>query len=123
MIGFLLKNPLPNLKAVQVRAEDWPMRDTFDVVTGRAVAPLSAQLELSAPLCRVGGVVVPMRTPGDRSEIGANVTQLGIQLEGVHERNLSGTEVVRVFPVYRKIAPTPERFPRTWAEIKRKPIF
>ena len=54
MIGFLQGNPLPNLHAVQDRAETWGVRNQFDVVTGRALAPFGIQLELSAPACRVG---------------------------------------------------------------------
>ncbi|HTQ09739.1 MAG TPA: RsmG family class I SAM-dependent methyltransferase, partial [Fimbriimonadaceae bacterium] len=29
MIGFLNRNPLPNLKTLQVRAEEWKMRERF----------------------------------------------------------------------------------------------
>jgi 16S rRNA (guanine527-N7)-methyltransferase len=120
MLGFLARNPLPNLSTAQVRAEEWSKREAFDFVTGRAVAPLPVQLELSAGLVRVGGVVVPMRTPADRPEFDRDPAVLGLRLEGVEERSLPETEIVRVFPVYRKVRPTPPRFPRTWAEIKRK---
>jgi 16S rRNA (guanine527-N7)-methyltransferase len=121
MIGFLSGNKLPNLRSLQIRAEEWHMRDAFDVVTGRAVAPLGVQLELSAPLCRIGGQILAMRTPTDLNQISANVSQLGIELTDVLERRLPGTDILRVFPVYRKVFATPKRFPRTWAEMKRKP--
>jgi 16S rRNA (guanine527-N7)-methyltransferase len=123
MIGFLLKNPLPNLKAVQARAEDWQMREAFDVVTGRAVAPLSMQLEISAASCKVGGKVIPMRTPGDRPDFESDISKLGIRLTEIHERILPGTDIARVFPIYEKTEATPDRFPRSWSEIRRKPIF
>src|ERR1041384_3584956 len=41
MLGFLQRQGLPNLETIQIRAEEWGVRDRFDVVTGRAVAPLS----------------------------------------------------------------------------------
>lgn len=59
MLGFLRRHPLPNLIIVEARAEDWGVRDRFDFVTGRAVAPLALQLELSAASCRI----VPRRRP------------------------------------------------------------
>ncbi len=121
MIGFLMKNPLPNLTPMQVRAEEWPMRERFGVVTGRAVAPLRIQLELSAPFAKVGGLIIPMRTPGERTELAADES-LGVKLEEVFERPLPGTDIVRLIPIYRKVAATPKRYPRTWAEIRRKPL-
>lgn len=123
MLGFLRNQVLPNLDTVQVRAEEWGVRDVFDVVTGRALAPLAIQLELSAPLAKEGGIVIPMRTPSEEPEIRAIGTEkLGLQLENVIHRSLPGTEITRTFAVYRKIAPTQAKFPRPWAEMKRKPL-
>lgn len=123
MLGFLRENPLPNLKVVQARAEEWEMRDSFDVVTGRAVAPLAVQLELSAPLCKLGGLVIPMRSATERAQFEADAAALGLSLELVVERPLAGTDIVRLFPLYRKLKATPKRYPRSWAEMKRKPMF
>ncbi len=123
MLGFLTKNPLPNLATLQVRAEECHLRDAFDVVTGRAVAPLAIQLEISAHLVKLGGAVIPMRTPADRLDFEKDPGVLGLKLEKAIERTLPGTDVVRVFPIYRKVESTPKRFPRTWAEIRRKPVI
>lgn len=122
MLGFLRSNPLPNLRVEQERAESWGVRERFDVVTGRAVAPLAAQLELSAAPCKVGGKVVPMRTPGDAPEMERLASVLGLQLGPVEMVELPGTEVVRLFPVFTKVARTPRDYPRLWAEIRRKPL-
>lgn len=121
MIGFLELIPLPNLKTLQVRAEDWKMRDRFGVVTGRAITPLTIQLELSAPPCKVGGLVLPMRTPAERPLVEADFSTIGLRLEDVYERALPGTDVVRLMPAYRKVTATPPRVPRSWAEMKRNP--
>ena len=123
MTSFLSKNPLINLKALQVRAEEWQMRDAFDVVTGRAVAPLGIQLEISVPLCKVGGRILPMRTPTEIKQMKADVSALGLRLVDIHERGLPGTDIVRLFPVYAKEKATPNRHPRAWAEMKRKPLI
>lgn len=124
MIGFLNGNPLPNLEPVLGRAEDWGVREKFDVVTGRAVAPLGIQLEISAPPCKVGGVVVAMRTPAEEELARAFEGEgLGLQLESVVSRALPGTDVVRLFPIFRKTAKSDRQYPRNWAEIKRQPVF
>lgn len=123
MIGFLQRHPLPNLTVVQARIEDWPIREAFDVVTGRAFAPLPIQMEVSAGPLVIGGVFVPLRTPSDAGPVGPTVAaQLGLALEREVTRALPGADVDRYFPVYRKIKPTPERYPRAWAEIRRKPL-
>jgi 16S rRNA (guanine527-N7)-methyltransferase len=123
MTGFLRTVPLPNLAVVTERAEDWGRREEFDVVTGRALAPLPIQLELSAPPCRTGGLLVPMRTPAEEEQIRAlDVSGLGLRLEGLVSRPLSGSDIVRLFPVYVKLMATPRSFPRRWAEIRARPI-
>jgi len=123
MVTFLQRFPLANLRTILGRAEEWRVRDQFDVVTGRAVAPLPIQLELSAPACVLEGIVVPMRTPADREAIDAfRGAGLGLRLERVDTRRLPGTDVVRLFPIFRKEMTTEDRYPRTWAEIKRSPL-
>ncbi len=123
MLSFLRENLPPNLKVVEARAEEWHPCDRFDVVTGRALAPLAIQLEISTGLCRVGGAVIPMRSSGDEESIlGLDPRKLGLELEGVNRKILPGLEAVRLFPVYRKKAETSQGFPRSWAEIKRRPF-
>jgi 16S rRNA (guanine527-N7)-methyltransferase len=123
MLGFLKTQPLPNLEAVQARAEEWGVRDRFDVVTGRAVAPLAIQLEVSAPCAKKGGIVLPMRTPVEAPEIESfPARQLGLKLKEQVPRGLPGTDIVRQVAIYEKVEPTPAAYPRPWAEIKRKPI-
>ncbi len=121
MLGFLARHPLPNLEIVNDRAESWGRREKFDVATGRAVAPLGIQLELSAPVVRIGGLVIPMRTPNDSFEL-ASLKELGIELVSVETQTLPGTDIERVFPIYKKVASTPRKFPRDWATIRKKPL-
>lgn len=123
MLGFLRRHLLPNLRAVQERAEDWTERGKFDVVTGRAVAPLPIQLELSAAYCRVGGTVVPMRTDADLGTIESlDPSVLGLKLANVVRKVLPVVDAPRVFPVYVKSEKTPAQFPRKWADIKKAPV-
>lgn len=121
MLGFLQRQHLPNLSVVLVRAEEWSAREQFDFVTGRAVAPLSAQLELSAGACAIGGRIVPMRTPSEEFDV-PYLRLLGLKFMGTETRTLPGTDVLRAFPIYEKVAATPDKFPRRWADIKAKPL-
>lgn len=121
MLGFLQRQPLPNLSTILVRAEEWSAREQFDFVTGRAIAPLSIQLELSAGPCAIGGRIVPMRTPTEEFDV-PYLRLLGLRYVGAETRNLPETDVQRAFPIYEKVAATPERFPRRWADIKAKPL-
>jgi 16S rRNA (guanine527-N7)-methyltransferase len=120
MLGFLRRHPLTNLTALQQRAEELLLADVFDVVTGRALAPLAIQLELSARPCRKGGIVLPMRTPNDLPEIERLASVLGLELEEVHRRTLPVIDAERVFPVYRKKKRTPSGFPRPWAKMRER---
>jgi len=123
MIQFLKSVKLPSLWAKTIRAEERPYRDQFDVVTGRALAPLAIQLELSALPCRVGGAIVPMRTESEREAIEEfPAAQLALILEAIIERELPGADAKRLFPIFRKAGPTPQKYPRSWAEIRRRPM-
>ncbi len=122
MLGFLATVPLPNLVLVRARAEESGIREEFDFVTGRALAPLAAQVEVSAAPCAVGGLVVPMRTPTDLEGSAPDLRTLGLRLREIVRRELPGGDAMRAFPVYEKIGKTPARYPRRWAEIKAKPL-
>lgn len=123
MLGFLDRIPLPNLTTRLARAEEASFSEPFDIITGRAVAPLAVQLELSSRPCRLGGAVVPMRTRNDLASISAFKGKgLGLAWERTEEQLLPGTDIVRVFPVFRKVGRTETVFPRKWAEIRRAPL-
>lgn len=123
MLDFLRRHPLPNLAIVQDRAETWGVRNRFDFVIGRAVAPLSVQLEISAAPLRMGGFAVPMRTPTDRSEVNRLANNpLGLRLVDIADAELPVLRAMRLFPVFEKVGRTPETYPRSWAEIRHRPI-
>lgn len=122
-LAFLRSQALPNLEVLQGRAEELGVSESFDVVTGRALAPLAIQLELSASPCAVGGWVLPLRTASDVSAIEAfDPRVLGLELVRIERRTLPIEEAARVCPIYRKIQKTPTGYPRPWAEIRKRPL-
>ncbi|MBS1716170.1 MAG: class I SAM-dependent methyltransferase [Armatimonadetes bacterium] len=121
MLGFLRKQKPANMEVVQIRAEESRIREAADFITGRAVAPLAIQLELSAPMARLGGVIVPMRSAHEEF-FDAFLEPLGLKLEEVVQKELPGTEIKRSFPIYRKVQKSLAKYPRKWAEIKARPL-
>lgn len=120
--------PLPVLfRIINARAEDAShnvnLREAFDFVTGRAIAPFVIQIEISAAFAKVDGFFVPMRTPKERDEITKFPSEkLGLQLAAFKSARIAPIGADRLFPIFRKKGKTPKEFPRGWAQIKGKPL-
>ena len=124
-----LEEVLPTLgvkaECVTARAEEavTDRRESYDFATSRAVARLNILLELTAPYVKVGGAVLAMKGAAAREELaecGNAIKKLGLKLEEVREFSIDGTAHAVI--VLRKIAPTPAKFPRRFAQIKKSPL-
>lgn len=119
---------LNHLSALCGRAEDMAnteLRESFDVVTARAVAALPMLCELCIPFVRVGGSFCAMKGNPEDSEIAAARSAykaLGAPLDDsdVHRFTLEGE--TRVILIARKKAHTPKLYPRPFPQIKKKPL-
>lgn len=102
-----------------------PARESFDVVTARALAPLTALVEYAAPLLRVGGSLVAWKGTPDSGEIAdalAAENELGFARgELIETRPFAGSRG-RHFYVTTKLQRTPDRYPRREGVALRKPI-
>jgi len=124
---------LPNARAIAARAEDWARTpaalggggSAYDAVVARAVAALPVLVEYAAPLLREGGVLVAWKgARSEEEEAGGAAAAAAI--------GLAPGEVMRVEPfegardrhlhVFRKVAPTPERFPRRAGMAVKRPL-
>lgn len=103
------------LERGEIAAKDDHFRGRYDVVTGRAVAPLATLAEISAPFARVGGLFIPQRAANEETP---EFEELGLKLQRIETVTI--LDVTRRMPVYEKVSATPERFPRTWAAMKRR---
>jgi 16S rRNA (guanine527-N7)-methyltransferase len=117
---------LANVVVVHARAEEWPAGiGAHDVVTARALAALPVVCEYAAPLLVEGGVLVAWKgavEPGEREDGLAAAELLGLE----------PAEPLRVVPyagardhtlhVFRKVAPTPSRFPRRPGMAVKRPL-
>ena len=114
---------LRNISVLTLRAEE--VRDEFDVVTARALAPLAVLVEYAAPLLVDGGQLVAWKGARDPGE------ELGGEEAG-RVVGLSPERVVAVEPFpgahsrhlhfYVKTAPTPDRFPRRPGMARKRPL-
>ena len=124
-----LEEVLPTLgvtaQCITARAEEAVVtrRESYDYATSRAVARLNILLELTAPYVKVGGAVLAMKGAAAREELaecGNAIKKLGLKLEEVKEFPIDGTAHAVI--VLRKVAPTPAKFPRRFAQIKKSPL-
>jgi 16S rRNA (guanine527-N7)-methyltransferase len=113
-----------NVRVVCARAEELE-EDPFDVVTARAVAALPVLCEYAAPLLREGGVLVAWKGAVDAAEEadGLHAAKvLGLEREEVRAvEPYSGSER-RTLHVFRKVAPTPEGYPRRPGMAAKRPL-
>lgn len=117
---------LPNVRVVADRSEDLAKheRGAYATVTARAVAPLVPVLELAAPFVAESGHAVVWSTPMSateeaRADVAAEI--LGLQAlppRPVHP--FAGAE--RVLRVFRRVAPTPPKYPRRPGRAAARPI-
>lgn len=124
-----LEETLPALgipaKCVTARAEEAVVdcRESYDYAVSRAVARLNILLELTAPYVKVGGGVLAMKGAAAREELAeasGAVKKLGLKLETIREFPLGGG--VHYVLIFRKISPTPPKYPRRYAKIKQAPL-
>ena len=124
-----LEEVLPTLgvkaECITARAEEAvaDRRESYDFATSRAVARLNILLELTAPYVKVGGAVLAMKGAAAKEELAecaGAIKKLGLKLEEVREFPIDGTAHAVI--VLRKVAPTPAKFPRRFAQIKKSPL-
>jgi 16S rRNA (guanine527-N7)-methyltransferase len=115
-----------NAQVVNARAESWTEgRARHELVTARAVGPLVVVAEYAAPLLREGGALVAWRGRRDReAEAAADkaAAQLGLEPGEVHAVEPYPGARHRHLHVMRKVAPTPQRFPRRPGMARKRPL-
>ncbi len=127
---------LKGVSVLTARAEELgkspAYRETFDVVTARAVAPLNVLCELCLPLLRVGGIFCALKAAGGREEweqaqnaaavLGANLREIREFSLVDPSETLEPDSLKRMILVFEKVSPTPEKYPRRYPKIQSKPL-
>ena len=123
------KNNLMNIETIHYRAEeagkDNKYREKFDIATSRAVAPLNILLEYLLPLIRVDGKCICMKGSNIKEiEQSKNAIQiLGGEIEKIEEFELPDSDITRTTIIVRKIANTPNKYPRKAGTPSKEPII
>ncbi len=118
---------IPNAAAVTARAEDvarGEARETYDVVTSRAVGRLSTLAELASPLLREGGVLVAWKGKRDEEEedqLQRASEALAMAPEQILDVGHRAGSEHRHLHVIRKSGPTPSNLPRKSGLAKKRP--
>ena len=112
-------------QVVTARAEEYvrTCRESYDIVTSRAVARLNVLAELCLPYAKVGGVFLAMKgalADEEIDEARRGIAQLGGSIERVYEYPIQ--DAVHKAVVIRKQKPTPPKYPRAFAKIKKSPL-
>jgi 16S rRNA (guanine527-N7)-methyltransferase len=120
---------LSSIRIVHGRAEELGRkgehRDSYDLVTARAVAPLNVLAEYLLPLVRPGGLAILYKGPGAPQEF----------MEARQAIKLLAGDAVRLAPVevpflqekrfvllLKKLRPTPSHYPRGQGLARKKPL-
>lgn len=120
------KLEIEDVNLVHERAEIYALthRESFDVVSARAVANLRLLSELCIPLVKQGGIFLAMKGANANQELedAKKALQiLGVKKEAEHEVHLSD-QAKRVNYVFRKVKATPKQYPRAFAKMKKNPL-
>jgi len=115
-----------NATAVHARAEEWTAgREACDLVTARALAPLAVVAEYAAPLLVVAGSLVAWRgrrDPDDEAAGARAAAELGLEPGPVVRVEPYPGALHRHLHVMRKVASTPDRFPRRPGMARKRPL-
>jgi 16S rRNA (guanine527-N7)-methyltransferase len=114
---------LTNAEVAHARVEEW--HHTCDVVTARALAALPVVLEYAAPILVDEGHVVAWKAtvaPDESAAGAAAAAELGLAPMEVRRVHPYPGARGRTLHVFRKVAPTPPRFPRRPGMAVKRPL-
>lgn len=129
---LFLEHVLSNLglpaETLPMRAEEAGQsaayREQFDLVTARAVSNLRDLSEYCLPFAKPGGFFTPLKSAGIDLELEAAqsaIARLGGKLERLEQYEIE-TGGARSLPIIKKISRTSSKYPRSSAQIAKKPL-
>ena len=118
---------LTNVECVHGRAEEFAAqrREAYDWAVSRAVAALPVLCELCLPLVKVGGHFLAMKSSHTEAEVELAkraIQILGGEIAWMRDYTIPTTEVTHRVICVEKVAETPVKYPRRFAQIKKAPL-
>ena len=122
------KIKLEDIEYIHTRAEDLAKnvkyRESYDVVTSRAVANLTTLVEYMLPFVKVGGKIICMKGPNVEEELAESkkaISILGGKIEQIENINID-SDYERNIIIIKKEKPTPKQYPRGQGKPLKEPI-
>lgn len=127
LVEMIKELELENVDVVNTRGEIFVAdhREYFDYVIARAVAPLNILIELTSPLIKLNGELIAMKGKNGLKEYEdalSVIKKLGLKLKKIFNEELPESHEERMNFVFDKIALSPKKYPRSYAEILAKPL-
>lgn len=117
---------LKKVTIINERAEIYSkqVREKYDIVTSRAVAPLKHLLEYSIPLVKVNGNYIAMKSniTNEIDNIGRYYKELSIKEINKIEFTLPIENSLRTIILYIKEKETNQKYPRKYSDIKKRDL-
>ncbi|MBP3503755.1 MAG: 16S rRNA (guanine(527)-N(7))-methyltransferase RsmG [Bacilli bacterium] len=118
---------LKDIYVINERAEDAvkKYRESFDIVTARAVASLNILSEICVPFVKINGLFIALKGSSYQEEIDnacRAVGKLKVKLTKKVLLELPLKLGERSILVYKKTESTPDIYPRLYAKIKKNPL-
>ena len=127
-LNFAIKELNLNAKVINKRAEDLGkdsnFRESFNVVTARAVARLNTLSEYTIPLIKKGGLFIAYKSKNDEE---LNESQNAFKILGAkyiksYDYSLSNNQGERSVHIVEKLSTTPSIYPRGNGKERSKPL-
>lgn len=115
------KLDLNDVKVLYTRAENITnsQRESFDLVTSRAVAPLKPILEISIPYAKINGIILEPKSKNYKNE-SVGLEKLVSELGGgnIQVKNFESVQgIEHNVVIIEKVSLTPNAYPRQWSKI------
>ena len=119
---------LTKIQAIHGRAEEFgkKKRESFDIVTSRAVANLSTLSEYLVPLAKIGGKCICMKSMNIEEELNQAqkaISLLGGNVENIEKFLLPKSEIERSLIIIKKVKNTPSKYPRKPGIPAKQPLI
>ncbi|MFH0770136.1 MAG: 16S rRNA (guanine(527)-N(7))-methyltransferase RsmG [Candidatus Peregrinibacteria bacterium] len=121
---------LKNCAVIEGRSEelghDPHLREQFDCVLARAIAPVNVLLEYCAPFAKVGGSVILWKSTAIEEELQQSLlarAELSCHLKEQHRYRLPDPFGERMLVVFEKTFRAAEKYPRAVGMAKKHPLI
>ncbi len=120
---------LEHVEVVNGRAEELARndahRESYDIVTSRALAALPELAELTLPFCKIGGISLALKGPNvfeEAKSAASSAAQLGASTALLRPVALGPRPESDTAVLWRKVSNTPARFPRRTGIPHKRPL-